>query len=265
MIFSQKKSFYGGFAMGSFFIGDITVGDKRSGADGINVRNIDFNNDGSIAGFTIEGSLGYQINKTISAEIALGIGFSGSSVNTGYSESKVFYSGFGFGPAETFTDNDKLRWGGGFTSIDGSVNYNILGSAKSNTPFFINGKLGVGFFNYFRGDLLRTDVNFNKAGGLRYSKITGWHEGKDPGADYSETYLVKLAEGFYIKPGIDFGVTLKRTRIQLNTYVKLFPASFADNQKPVINDGINNRTIGLSLPSWAIPGITLGIIHLFQG
>jgi hypothetical protein len=263
MIYSQEKHFYAGLTFGTFFIGDIKVGNKQSGVDGINIRNIDFNKGGSIAGFTFDGLFGYQINQAMSAEISLGMGFSSSSVDTGYSESKIFYSNYGFGDGKTFSGNDKLSWGGSFIIFDGSVSYNILHLIKPNSPFFINGKLGIGYFNYFRGDLKIGDENFESAGGLRYSKITDWHTGEDPGPDYTETYLVKLAEGFYIKPGIDFGITIKKIRILLNTHVKLFPVSFADKQEEVVNDGINNRTVGLSLPSWIIPNITLGAVYVF--
>jgi hypothetical protein len=121
--------------------------------------------------------------------------------------------------------------------------------------FFINGNFEAGYFNYFSKD--------KNSGGLRYSKITDWHAGEDPGPDYTDQYLLDPVVGFYIQPGIDLGMNFGFTRLILNVHAKVFPLAFGSFQEAIINDGTNQRDIRLSVPTWIIPFLTLGMTYFF--
>jgi hypothetical protein len=256
-----EKRYYAGFSMGAYFFGNLKAGDIKSGTGGTHVRDIDADSGGTVAGFAMGLTGGYQITPAWAAEVSVAVGVAGNGESlTGHKESKVFYANSGWGAAKTFTDNDKLSWGGGFVCIDIGASYDFLAARNPKTPFFIKGKLGLGMFNYFRSDLKTGDKNTDKAGGLRYSRINGWHGGEEPGADYDENYLLELVEGFYLKPGCDFGVKFgSAIQLLLNTHIKVFPAAFGNAQEAVINDGTRQRTVGLTLPTWMIPSITLDL------
>jgi hypothetical protein len=254
-----EKRYYAGLSMGAYFLGTLDAADAKSGVGGTRVRNIDADSGGSTGGFTMGVTSGYQITPEWAAEVSAAFGVVGEgSSPTGYEESKVFYANGGYGPATVFTDNDKLSWGGSFLCVDIGASYDFFAAQNPKTPFFIKGKLGLGMLNLFRSDLTTRDKNIEKAGGLRYSTINGWHEGKEPGADYDETYLLELVEGFYLKPGFDFGVKFgSQIQVLLNTHVKVFPAAFGNTQLAAINDGTRQRTVRLTMPAWIIPNVTL--------
>lgn len=253
------KKYYAGLSMGAYFFGNLKAEGAKSGTGGTRVRDINADEGGKSAGFTMGITGGYQITPTWAAEVSVAFGAGGEGESsTGYKESKVFYANYGYGGAKTFTDNDKLSWSGGFLCIDIGASYDFFAAKNPKTPFFIKGKLGLGTLDFFRSDMKPSDTNSAKAGGLRYSAINGWHSGEDPGADYEETYLLKLVEGFYLRPGFDFGVKCSSVlQLLLNTHVKVFPAAFGNDQEAVINDGSRQRTVGLTLPTWVIPSITL--------
>jgi hypothetical protein len=256
-----EKRYYAGVFMGAYFLGNLKAESPKSGIGGTRVRNIDADSGGAAGGFTMGVTGGYQITPEWAAEVsaAFGVAGEGSSL-TGYKESQVFYANGGYGYAETFTDNDKLSWGGGFLCIDIGASYDFFAAKNPKTPFFIKGKFGLGALNLFRSDLKTGDINSEKAGGIRYSTINGWHAGEEPGADYDENYLLELVEGFYLKPGFDFGAKLgSQIQLLLNTHVKVFPAAFGNTQIAVINDGARQRTVGLTLPTWMIPNVTLDV------
>lgn len=255
------KRHYVGLSMGAYFFGDLKAEGAKSGTDGTLVRNIDVDSGGSVGGFTIGVTGGYQITPTWAAEVSAAFGVAGKGKSpTGYEETSEMYHNYATGENKTFTDNDKLSWGGGFLCIDIGASYDFFAAKNPKTPFFIKGKFGLGMFNYFRSDLKSGDKNIDKAGGLRYSTINGWHGGEEPGADYEEDYLLELVEGFYLKPGFDFGVKFgSALQLLLNTHVKVFPAAFGNAQKAVINDGARQRAVGLTLPTWMIPNITVGM------
>jgi hypothetical protein len=255
-----EKQLYITGSIGAYFFGNVKVEDAKSGTGGIKVRDINAESGGAPAGFTLNVTGGYQITPSWAAEISAAFGLGGGQTKTGYEESQIFYANNGYGSGKTFTDNDKLFWAGGFVCIDIGASYDFFAAKKSQIPFFIIGKFGIGTFGYFRSDLKSTDKNSGIAGGLRYATIDGWHGGEEPGADYTETRLLKSAEGFYVKPGLDFGIKAgSKTQFLINTHVKIFPAAFAHDQTAVINDGTRQRTVGLTLPSWIVPNLTLGM------
>jgi hypothetical protein len=248
-------------SLGTYVFGNVRTGDVRAGSSGTQVRDIDASSGGAPASFTMDAALGYHITPAWAIEGALGFGFGGGGADTGYEESQTFYGNNGYGPPENFSAHDKLSWGGAFVSFDLGVSYNLWASKKPSAPFYINGKLGLGYFNYFKGNAQAG--NMDHAGGLRYSAIVDWYGGKNPGAKYAETYLLSLAEDFFLKPGFDFGVKFGYWRVMLNTHAKIFPQAIGNERIAFINDGNRQRSVKLTLPTWIIPNITLGMQYYF--
>jgi hypothetical protein len=251
------KKVYFGITLGAFIFGNVQVGDATAGSNGIQVLDIDADSGGAAAGFTLDVSLGYQVTPKLTVEGTFTFGVGEGFVENGRVSSETFYANNGWGSAQEFTARDLLSWSGGFGSLDIGVSYELLTSKKSNNPFYINGKLSIGTLGYIHDP--------DKAGGLRYAEVTTkWHGGEEPGPDRTSTYLVDVAEGFYLKPGFDFGVKLTDVRFLINTHAKVFPAAFTAEQKAVITDGFRQRTVQLTLPTWIMPSVTLGVQCYFR-
>jgi hypothetical protein len=249
---SEKPSrkIYFSTSYGAYFFGKVKVGGIRAGSEGTPVRDIDTSSGGTPAGFTFDAALGYQITPKWVIEGTLAVGFSSGYVETGYEESKTFYETNGYS-AKSFTDHDRVSWSGSFICFDIGASYNLWTSKRAGGPLYINGKLGLGLLSF-------------DTGGLRYSTMDGWHAGQNPGADYDETFLLDTAEGFFIKPGFDFGMKIADWRVMLNTHVKIFPLAIGNVREAVINSGGWQRSVKLTQPAWIVPSLTLGMQYYFR-
>jgi hypothetical protein len=236
-------------------LGNVEVGDAKAGNGGTAVRDINTESGGSPAGFTFDLTLGYQITPKLAIEGAFTFGGNDGYVETGYEESKTFQEK-NSRRQKKFTDHDKVAWGGPLVAFDIGAIYALLPPKNTTNSFYINGKLAVGILTYIHAP--------DKAGGLRYAKISGWYAGENPGADYTSTYLLKAVEGFYLKPGFDFGVKYSDTSsFFLNVHAKIFPAAFEVEQEAVMSNGGSQRTVTLVQPMWIIPNVTLGLKYYF--
>jgi hypothetical protein len=253
---ASTKKVYAGMTFGTFILGNVQVGDAKAGSRGTSVLNIDADSGGAPAGFTFDLALGYFVTPRLAIEGAFTFG-----VGPGYSEngrvsSQMFYSNYGYGSGKEFTARDRLSWGGVFGAFDAGVSYVLWTPKKPTNPFYINGKLSIGFLGYIHSP--------DKAGGLRYAEVTDWHSGEDPGPDFTSIYLLDVAEGFYLKPGFDFGAKVNDFRILINMHAKVFPAAFGKDQEVVMTDGSRQRTVKMTLPTWFMPNITLGAQYFFK-
>jgi hypothetical protein len=248
------KKVYFGVTLGAFIFGNVRVGVAVAGTSGVQVPDIDADSGGAAAGFTFDLALGYLVTPKLTIDGTLTFGAGEGFSENGREFSQEFYArGAG---SKTITASDRLAWSGGFGALDIGVSYALLTPKKSDNPFYINGKLAIGTLGYIHAR--------DKSGGIRYAELTGWHGGESPGPDYKSTYLVDVVEGFYLKPGFDFGAKFKDVRLLINTHAKIFPAAFDIKQKAVITDGSRQRSVQLTLPAWILPSITLGIQYYFN-